>query len=127
MSRPISPAQHAAIVFKSHNAPGAQRAYGKEFTTFAQPGEDQLTAGKRLLAALRRQKRTIKRSYPKYEPGMTAAEYIRRFTSLNIANQLNLLPFQIGTITGASHTYDPRFPEVVEEKDFPEAVADATI
>ena len=127
MSRTISPAQHAAIVFKSHNAPGAQRAYAKQFTTFAQPGEDQLTAGKRLLAALRRQKRTIRRSYPKYAPGMTAAEYIRRFTALNITNQINLLPFQIDTITGASHTYDPSFPEVVEEKDLPKAVADATI
>lgn len=81
----------------------------------------------KLMADLRREKRTIKRSYPKYTPGMTAAEYIRRFQALNNYNQLALLPFQIETTIGASHTYDPSFPEVVEEKDFPEAVADATI
>ncbi len=125
--RIITAEQHAAIVDKSHNAPSASRSYADEFTTFARPGEDQLAAAKRLMTALRREKRVIRRSYPKYQAGMTAAEYIRRFTSLNAYNSLNLLPFQIDTIIGASHTYDPSFPEVVEEKDFPIAVASATI
>jgi hypothetical protein len=81
----------------------------------------------KLMADLRREKRTIKRSYPKYEPGMTAAEYIRQYEARNNHNQLLLLPFQIETTIGESHTYDPSFPEVVEEKVLPQAVADATI
>jgi hypothetical protein len=80
-----------------------------------------------LMASLRAQKRVIKRSYPKYQAGMTAAEYIRRYEALNNHNQLMLLPMQIDTITGESHTYDPSIPEVVEEKDLLNAVADATI
>lgn len=50
----ITADQHAAIVLKSHLSPGASRSYGKDFTTFAKPGETQAAAIKRYMAARKR-------------------------------------------------------------------------
>lgn len=53
-----------------------------------------------------------KREYPRYELGMTAAEYIRRFNALNCDRYTPriTLDFQIETCCTESRTYDPLTP-----------------
>lgn len=72
----------------------------------------------KLMAALRREKRTpVKRVYPKYAPGMTAGEYVRRFNALNAGTYQGraTLDFDPDTLARESSTYDPLTPLVVEE------------
>lgn len=72
----------------------------------------------KLMATLRREKRTPpKRKYPKYSPGMTAGEYVRRYNALNALNAGKYevtLDFDPETLARESSTYDPLTPVVTE-------------
>lgn len=80
---------------------------------------DQKTQISKLMAELRREKRTPpKREYPKYSPGMTAGEYVRRYNALNVGKHDDsrrvTLDFDPDTLARESSTYDPLTPVVTE-------------
>lgn len=71
---------------------------------------DQKTKIRRLMDNRRRQLRTLDaRVFPKYFPGMTAGEYVRRYNALNCDQYRTriTLDFDPETLTSESSTYDP--------------------
>jgi len=81
----ITAQRHAEIVLKSHSSYGAARAYGKEFTTFAKPGETQEAAIKRYMAARKRYHRTpVKREFPRTAEALASTRaYVEAYYQLN--------------------------------------------
>lgn len=75
---------------------------------------EQAAAIKRLMAAIKRAQKTVLRSYPKFEPGMTTATYIALF---DIQSDAHVLPY--GRDLQKWHTPAPFITgaEVVEETD----------
>jgi len=75
--RSISPATHAAIVARAHLKNGRS-------TMFAKFGEDQGAACKRLVTGAKRSWKALdKRDYPVFKDGMSTAEYVRLYESIN--------------------------------------------
>ena len=73
---------------------------------------------RRMMDARRRQLRApVNRSYPHYYPGMTAADYIRRYNAMNghAYQDRCTLEFITETIVSESRTYDPLTPLCFEE------------
>jgi hypothetical protein len=139
MSRAITPEQHAAVVLKNHSAPGAQRAYSKEFTTFARPDESQADAIKRYMRSRRAEwRKAPAREFPKTQMTLASTRaYVEAYYQINMAavrgvyaDRTVSTPQYVRDLFGELSTNPTTWvstPEVVEEKDFPNAVADATI
>jgi hypothetical protein len=139
MSRVITSAQHAAIVLASHSAPGAQRSYSKEFTTFAKPGESQADAIKRYMRARRAEwRKAPAREFPKTQMALASTRaYVEAYYQINMAairgayaDSTVSTPQYVRDIFGELSTNPTTWlegDEVVEEKVLPNAVADATI
>lgn len=58
-----------------------------------------------------------KRTYPVFKPGMSAAEYLREFTSLNYGVKLSPLAHECENFHKPATMLDPRTPECTEEVD----------
>lgn len=88
MAKSISPEQHWALSFtplrwlNRPNARGVREI--EEYKRFAKAGEQQAAAIKRLMAAIKRKVPThTTGSFPQFHPGMTTAEYVRRYQQFN--------------------------------------------
>lgn len=82
------------------------------------PTPDQKIKIRRMMDNLRREKRKPDlRTFPKYFPGMTAADYIRRYNALNGNSYVPrvTLEFITDSIITESRTYDPLTPLCLEE------------
>lgn len=137
--RTITAEQHARIVATSFSRPGASRAYAKEFTTFAKPGESQADAIKRYMRSRRAEWRSApKREFPKAQMHLACTRaYVEAYYHLNqsalrgpYADLTISTPQYVRDLFGALSNNPTTWPEaddVVEEKVFPKAVAPATI
>jgi hypothetical protein len=79
---------------------------------------DQKTKIRALMAGLRREKRSPeKRVYPKFVPGMTGGEYVRKYNALNCGQYRTriTLDFLPDTLANLSPVYDPTIPLCFEE------------
>lgn len=84
----------------------------------AKPTPEQKAAISRFMATRRRELRKPEnRSFPRYFPGMTAGEYIRRFNAMNGHAYQNrcTLDFIPETLASESRTYDPLIPLCMED------------
>jgi hypothetical protein len=88
MAKCITPEQSWALSFTPlrwldrPNARGVREV--SEHKRFAKPGEQQPSAIKRLMSALKRKPPThTAGSFPQFHPGMTTAEYVRRYQQFN--------------------------------------------
>jgi len=75
---------------------------------------------KNLMAALRREKqKPNERAFPKFTPGMTGGDYIRRYNALNCGQYCTriTLDFLPDTLVNPSPVYDPLAPVVTQEVD----------
>lgn len=73
---------------------------------------------RRLMDSIRREQRKPEaRLFPKYFPGMTAGEYVRRYNALNCGQYRTriTLDFDPETLASESSTYDPLTPLCLEE------------
>lgn len=74
---------------------------------------DQKLKIRRMMDARRREQRKPEaRIFPKYSPGMTAGDYVRRYNALNCGNYRTrvTLEFIPETLISESSTYDPLTP-----------------
>lgn len=79
---------------------------------------NQKTKIQALMAGLRREKRSPeKRVYPKFVPGMTGGEYVRKYNALNCGQYRTrvTLDFLPDTLANPSPVYDPTIPLCFEE------------
>ena len=79
---------------------------------------EQKTKISRYMAALRREQRKPEaRVFPKYFPGMTAGDYVRRYNALNCGQYRTriTLDFTPESMASESRTYDPLTPLCLEE------------
>ena len=91
MPKCITPERHWALTFTplrwlSHvpNKKGVHEI--EEHKRFAKPGEQQPEAIKRLMSAIKRKPPTHTAGcFPKFQPGMTTAEYVRQYQRFNSA------------------------------------------
>jgi hypothetical protein len=137
--RIITAEQHARLVMASHAAPSAQRAYSKEFTTFARPDESQADAIKRYMRARRAKwRKAPAREFPKTQMTLASTRaYVEAYYQINMAairgayaDREVSTPQYARDMFGELSTNPTTWlegDEVVEEKDFPNAVAAATI
>ena len=90
MSKTITAGQHARLVMASHNAPGATRAYAKEFTSFAKPGESQADAIKRYMRSRRYEwRKAPARTFPKTADALANTRaYVEAYYRMNFHDQM---------------------------------------
>lgn len=60
---------------------------------------------------------SLKRFYPEFKPGMSTADYVAQFVSMNDAIKLARLDHGCANYHQPAPMLDPTFPEVTEEPD----------